>query len=160
MSTLIVFASRYGTVEKCTYKLKDLLKDNTTVLNIKDVKKIEDLNAYDTIIMGCSVHAGNIQGKMKKFFKKNLSLLKEKTVGLFLCTLTPPDQAGDYFQTNFPVQLVQHARARGLFGGELIFEKMNPIEQFILKKISKTDKSKSFLKQENIEQFAAQMNMD
>lgn len=158
MSTIIIFASRYGTVEKCSQKLKELLKDNTTVYNIKDVKKIKDLNAHDTIIMGCSVHAGKIQGKMKKFFRKNLPLLMKKKTGLFLCTLTPPDKAGNYFQTNFPEQLVQNSLARGLFGGELIYENMNAIEQFILKKISKRDKSESFLKQENIEKFAEQMN--
>jgi menaquinone-dependent protoporphyrinogen oxidase len=158
MSTIIVYASKYGTAEKCALILKDMLKDNVTVSNIKDVGKIGDLDGFDTIIIGCSINAGKIKDKAKKFVQQNLSLLSKKKVGLFLCSLTPPDKAGHYFQENFPGQLVQHAKARGLFGGELIYEKMNPFDRFILKKITKKDTSKSFIKMENIEQFAGQMN--
>ena len=158
MSTIIIFASKYGTVEKCANTLKDLLKDKVFICNVKEAQKSEDIKTYDTIIIGCSVHAGKFQPKIKIVCKQNLSILMKKELGLFLCTLSPPEKADHYFKENFMAELVQKAKANGLFGGELLFEKMNPIERFILKKISKTDKSESFIKQENIKHFAKQMN--
>jgi menaquinone-dependent protoporphyrinogen oxidase len=157
MSTIIIYASKHGSVEKCASLLKGELKGDVTICPVKEGLKIKNLDTYDTIIIGCSVHAGSIQGKIKKFVNKFQPVLLTKKIGLFLCTFTPPEKAEHYFNENFPQELVQSAKARGLFGGERIFEKMNFFESFIIKKIAKTDKSASFINEKNIKEFAKKM---
>ena len=64
------------------------------------------------------------------------------------------EKAQQQFQNAFPAELIQHATATGMFGGEFNFEKMNFIEKAIIKKISKIEKSVSKIDEQSIVEFA------
>jgi menaquinone-dependent protoporphyrinogen oxidase len=158
MSTAIVYKSSHGTTEKAVKQLNEGLHDsNIQVFNLKR-DKAPDIDKFDTLIIGGSIHAGSLQGKIKRFCKRNMDYLLNKKVGLFLCCMAGGDEAKGQFDKAFPEQLRNHAVATGLFGGEYLIDKMNFVEKFIIKKISGVTESTSSFKPEEIDVFINKVN--
>ncbi len=152
MKTLIIYTTQHGCAESCAIKLQQQLHGETELINIKK-QKAGKLDDYQTIIVGGSIHAGQIQRKIKKFCQENLDTLKQKKLGLFLCCMEEGENAQQQFQNAFPAELIQHATATGIFGGEFNFEEMNFIEKAIIKKIAKIEKSVSKIDEQSIVEF-------
>ena len=72
MKTAVIYASSHGTTEKVATQIANELP-NTDTINLKKQSKI-DLDMYTHIVIGGSIHAGQIQG-VKAF---------AKTIWLFL----------------------------------------------------------------------------
>jgi len=157
MKILIVFATKHGCTEKCVNKLKDKLTGEIDTVNLKNSSQINVSN-YETVIIGGSIHAGKIQKKVRKFCQSYLSILIDKRIGLFMCCMEEGEKATNQFNEAFPDELIQHASATGIFGGEFNFEKMNFFERYIVKKIAKIDTSISKISEENINKFISQMS--
>jgi menaquinone-dependent protoporphyrinogen oxidase len=155
MKTAIIYATKFGTTEKCAQKLREQLKGENQLINLK-TEKNPDLKDFENVILGSSIKAGNLDGKMKKFVSANMKTLVSKKLGLFLCTLTPPEKAGKYLESCYPPELFKASKTKGCFGGEMLLEKMNFLERFILKKISGKDKSFSRINEEGITRFAGE----
>ena len=100
-----------------------------------------------------------INKKVKSFIDKNLDVLLEKKLGLFLCCLFEGEKALDQFQTAFPETVRNKAITHGLFGGELDFEKMNFLEKAIVKKVANIEQSVSNINYSNIKSFAEKMKL-
>lgn len=156
MNTLIVYTTTHGCTEKCATKLQQQLNGNTELINLKKSKP-DSLNNYETIIIGGSIHAGQIQKKIKKFCQENFDILKKKKLGIFLCCMYEGEIAQKQLQDAFPKELIEHATATGIFGGEFNFEKMNFVEKVIVKKVAKVDKSVSKIDEKSINEFAQKM---
>ena len=86
MKTLIVYATKHGCTEKCANELKNNLTGEIELHNLKKSVKT-DLNDFWTIIIGGSIHVGQVQKNVKQFCLNNLDLLIEKKIGLFLCCM-------------------------------------------------------------------------
>ena len=157
MKTLIIYASKHGCTEKCSRLLMDKLNGEVKIVDIKK-ERVPELALFDNIIIGGSVYIGKIQKEVKQFCLKNISVLKKKKLGFFICCMSENDIAEKEIDTSFPEELLTNAVARGYFGGEFIFKKMNVFERFIIKKISKTDKDSSTISKENINKFAQLIN--
>jgi menaquinone-dependent protoporphyrinogen oxidase len=56
----------------------------------------------------------------------------------------------------YPAPLFNHAVTKHFLGGEFLFEKMNFFERAIIKRIAKTDKSVSQIKDDEIEKLVAE----
>lgn len=158
MKTLILYTTRHGCTETCATKLQHQLSRDAELVNIKKQKPI-NLDDYETIIIGGSIHAGQIQKKIKKFCQENLETLKQKKLALFLCCMEEGDKAQQQFQNAYPAELIQHATATAIFGGEFNFEKMNFIEKAIIKKIAKIETSISRLDEASIVEFAGKIKV-
>jgi len=109
------------------------------------------------VIIGGSIHIGRIQSRIKNFIEKNLVQLLEKQVGLFICHMAEAAEAEQEFKKAYPQQLIEHATATGLFGGEFNFEKMNFIEKYMIKKVGKVTASVSRINEDNIAEFIEKM---
>jgi menaquinone-dependent protoporphyrinogen oxidase len=157
MNTAIIFATKHGCTEKCSQKLASELKDTTTLLNLESTHEI-DVNRFDTIILGGSIHAGAINKTLKKFIDKNLNQLIEKKVGLFLCCMEEGEKAQEQFNNAFPEELRKMAKANGFFGGAFDFEQMNFFEKAIIKKIANIENSYSKINYQNISAFALEIS--
>ncbi len=156
MKTAVIYASTHGTTEKVATQLKEILgNENTDIINLKKQKKI-DLSQFNKVIIGGSIHAGNIQMKIKKFLKDNKEILLKKELGLYLCCMNKPDYEKQ-FNNAFPEELRQHAKATQIMGGEFIFEKMNFFQKAIVKKVSGFSRSFSTIDDAKIKEFASKM---
>jgi menaquinone-dependent protoporphyrinogen oxidase len=157
MKTLILYATRHGCAEKCAAKLGAALQGEVKTANFKDAGAI-GLADYEAVVIGGSIHAGKIQKGVKDFCAKNLEVLKSKRLGLFLCCMEEGPKAEQQFAGAFPKELADAAAARGLFGGEFDFDRMNWLEKAIIKKVSKIDASVSKIKEQAILDFASALN--
>jgi len=153
MKTLIVYDSKHGIVRDCAEKLEHKFKEKVTVIKISKKKQWPNIDEFDSIIIGASVHIGKIQKSIKDFCEKNLDKLKHKKVGIFLCSLTEPAEAYHYIEEQFPEELQQHAIIKSCFGGAVIFEKMNFVERFMMKKITKSSENINNVSEDAIESF-------
>lgn len=135
MKILIAYASSHGTTEKAAKLLNECLEGDVELLNLRKSLSV-DLELYDAVVIGGSIHAGGMQGKVKHFIKKYHDSLLTKKIGLYLCCMFEGDKAKEQFDTAFPKDIRDVAVATGLFGGEFIFAKMNFLERMIVKKVS------------------------
>ncbi|WP_144549815.1 flavodoxin domain-containing protein [Bacillus sp. X1(2014)] len=158
MKCLIVFCSSHGTTEKAVRFLSESLKGEVQTIDLKREKVKFDLRNFDTIIIGGSIHAGNIQRKIKHFITHNYDTLLEKEVGLFLCCMHGGETAIEQFNHAFPQELRKNSAAMGLFGGEFLLSEMNFIEKQIVKKVSGATIDQLNLDYEAIKEFALKIN--
>lgn len=157
MKTIIIYATKTGVVEECAHTIKDQLDGDSAVFELKKLKNAPDIDIYDRIIIGASIHVGNVQRQIIDFLLKNAEKLKQKEYGLFLCSLTPPDEATHYFEDLFPADIVSSAKALGNLGGALYFEKLNCIEKLIMRLLKKTDSNIEAIDKERLEAFVNEM---
>lgn len=151
MKTAIIFASSHGTTEKVAQQIQAELGSNTVLINLKQTKTI-DLAPFDTIVIGGSIHAGQMQGRVKSFCKKNLVELLKKRVALYMCGMNEPDFETE-FSNAFPELLRKHAITSKCVGGEFLFEKMNFIEKFIVRKVSGVDTNVAKINEDRVKEL-------
>jgi menaquinone-dependent protoporphyrinogen oxidase len=118
MKTAVVYATTHGCAESCAAKLAAKLRGEAHRFNLKDKPRI-DLAGYDRIVIGGSIHAGRIQGTVRRFIEANRDVLLGKRFGLFICCMEEGDKARKEFDAVFPEEIRSRAAASGLFGGEL-----------------------------------------
>ncbi|MFP4023051.1 MAG: flavodoxin domain-containing protein [Thiohalospira sp.] len=153
METVIIYATKHGCTDKCAQSLANVLNNNAALINL-DLSTDVNLNEFNTIIIGGSIHAGAMNRKIKRFIEKNIDLLNSKKTGLFICCMEEGEKAQVQFQNAFPETLRNNAIAHGYFGGEFNFDKMNFFEKAIIKKIAKTDQNVSKINYNSIKKFA------
>ncbi len=157
MQTAIIYASSHGTTEKIAQKIQDGLgADNARIFNLKTTKTV-DLGLFDTVIIGGSIHAGQMQGRVKAFCRKNMVDLLRKRVGLFMVGMNEP-QFENEFNNAFPELLRKHAITSKCVGGEFLFEKMNFIEKLIVKKVSGVSQNVSKIDEGKVAELVHEIN--
>ena len=157
MSTVILYMSRHGSAEKSARLLQDKVDGQVALVNLKS-DEIPDLAQFDTVIVGGSIHAGEIQKKVKTFCSHYQNKLLEKRLGLYLCCMKKGEEAQRQFIDAYPDSLIQHAEVKGIFGGEFMFEKMNFLERMIVKKVAHVTKSISQINRKVIDHFAENLS--
>ena len=151
MKTLIIYASKTGTTEKCAKQINTQLEDSTMV-NI--LNQNEDINKYDLIIIGTPIRMGMIDKKIGKFLINNIETLKSKKVAYFICCGFNENWKS-YYEQNIPKDLLDTAIIYDTFGGEMDIQKQKGFDKFITKMVIKNiDKNKEIkILNENIERF-------
>ncbi len=157
MKTLIIYASRHGSSEKASKLLKEKLVGNIEIHNIKN-KKLPNLNNFDSIIIGGSIHMGVIQNSIKNFCIKNTEQLTKKYLGIFLCCMDK-EKAQIQFENAYPDDMRNKAFATSLFGGEFKLDKMSWFERSIVKKVVGVTKNVSDIDIGAIDRFAEKFNL-
>jgi menaquinone-dependent protoporphyrinogen oxidase len=157
MKSIIIYSTKYGAAEKAAKILKSKLQGEVELRNIMK-ESIPVLDEYDNVVLGGSIYVGKIQKKLTEYMEKNLQVLLNKRVGLFLCSgETNGGQAVKQMEGAFPAELYKKAICKDNFGSEIYYEKMNFFEKFIMKKVKGVNKSYSELKEETIDNFAKVM---
>ena len=160
MKSLIVYCSTHGTTAKAAHLLRKRIEGDVIAINLDKTKLHSDLELFDSVLIGGSIHAGSIQGKIKKFMKEHEDVLRRKKLGLFLCCMREGQEAHTQFENAFPPSLREAAIAKGLFGGEFIFSKMNFFEKIIAKSVSGSTEEISHLDLGSINDFAETVNLN
>lgn len=156
MATLIIYASKYGTTEKCVQLLKEKLADQVALININQQDWVA-FSEYDKVIIGSSVYMGRIHKKILKVCTSKIDELKHKEVGLFLCASGIDKSTDELMKSTYPIEILNVAKAKGLFGNELLLSKMSFVDKMITKKVTKIQKDTSDIDYEAIDQFVVLM---
>lgn len=136
MKIAIVYATKYGCTKKCAEILKSYLHGEVSIYSAK-ADKI-NLSQYDAVFIGGSVYMGKIQKEITHFCKRNLKQLLHKKIGLFACCYTPKDTEG-FFETLYPIELINHAFYVTSVGGIMDYEKMNFLYRKLFQSLKKID---------------------
>jgi menaquinone-dependent protoporphyrinogen oxidase len=159
MKIAIAYFSKHGTTAKVAQMIAGrLIGSQVSIIDLKK-EKFPDLNSFDGIILGTSIYAGTSSKTMQRFCKENIEALKQKRLALFVCgmELDEPKQQQELANA-YPQELVRHAVSTCFAGGEFLFEKMNFFERAIIKRIAKTDKSVSKIREGEIEKFVQEIS--
>lgn len=154
MKTLILYATKYGSVEKVAKLIAEKIP-NSVLQNIKRNKNV-DIEDFERVIIGGSIYIGKIQKQISRFCSENLTALLQKEIGLFICAMNQ-EEKNKLLQASFPDELLKRSKVSANFGGEFQFEKMNFIEKAIVKKIANISKSVSNLDYQSIDEFCKNM---
>lgn len=151
MKTLIVYASKTGTTEKCAKEINSKLKDSK-IVNI--LNQNEDINKYDLIVIGTPIRIGMVDKKIKKFLISNIEVLRSKKVAYFICCGFNENWKS-YYEQNIPKDLLDSAIIYDTFGGEMDIQKQKGFDKFITKMVSKNINKNKEIKiiKENIDRF-------
>lgn len=157
MKTLIAYTTKHGATKNTAHYIMELLgHDSIDIFNLH--KKRPNIDEYERIILGASVHAGKIQGRMKRFIRRNKNILTKKELGLYLCCMHTGETAQNQFDDNYPEFLRQHAKACAIVGGSFNLDAMNIMERAIVKKVANIDNSVNRIDKDKIEQFVDKIN--
>lgn len=136
MKTAIVYATKYGCTKKCAEILKSYLAGEVDILSAKTDKI--NLSQYDVVLVGGSIYMGKIRKEITQFCKHNLKQLLCKKIGLFACCYTPNGTEG-FFETLYPIELLNHASYVTSIGGKMDYEKMNFLYRKLFQSLKKID---------------------
>lgn len=153
MKILVIYMSSHGCAEHVATTIAHQLENHIVSMHNLKEKMLPHLASYDMVIFGGSIHAGEIQTKIKSYIAKNLELLLQKKIGLYLCCMERGENARKQFDHAYPEKLRKHAVAKALMGGEFKFEKMNFFEKNIVKKMAHVDHTVSEIKYNVIDEF-------
>ena len=157
MKILIAYATRFGTTEKCAGMLAEILKEKAHEVELADLKKnirVKPEN-YDLVVVGGSFLAFRMNAFVKKFIKRNLDTLLNTKTGIFMCGAD--EDWKNEIKKGFPKELLDKAVAKGYFGYEMNWDKMNPMVRNIMQKASKTTEPVSKINTENIRKFSEEI---
>ncbi|RKY51797.1 MAG: flavodoxin, partial [Candidatus Neomarinimicrobiota bacterium] len=102
MKILIIYATTHGTTAKAVDLLTRHLENHEVrSVNIKKETPPDPENV-DVIIVGGSIHAGRIQGRIKKYLAQYQSVILQKKLGLFICCMEKDHKARDEFEAVYP----------------------------------------------------------
>jgi menaquinone-dependent protoporphyrinogen oxidase len=157
MKTAIIYATTHGTAEKVAQRIQaELGVSSSQLFNLK-ASKIIDLSQFEQVVIGGSIHAGQVQSRVRDFCKRNMVDLLQKRVALFICAMNEPEFETE-FNSAFPELLRKHAISCKVVGGEFLLEKMNFIERFIVRKVSGVSQTVSKIDENKILSLVEELN--
>lgn len=145
--------SSHGCTQKVAASIASQLESHVVSLHNLKEKMLPHIHKYDFVIIGGSIHAGEVQSKIKNYCVKNTDLLLEKKLGLYLCCMEKGDIAKRQFENAYPDKLRKHASAKALVGGEFEFDKMSFFEKTIVKRFTNVEESISEIKYNVVDEF-------
>lgn len=153
MNILIIYMSSHGCAQNVGSIIAEKLDGyNVTLHNLKE-KMLPHLARYEAVIVGGSIHAGEVQSKIKSYCERNQDILEKKILGLYLCCMEKGEVAKKQFEKAYPEKLRRVAVAKALTGGEFSFDKMSFFEKTIVKKMANVSDSISEIKYNVIDDF-------
>lgn len=152
MKSAIIYATKYGCVEKAAKILQSKLNGKVSLFNITK-ETVPNLEDYDNVILGGSIYVGKIQKVLTNYLNSNLPSLLHKRVGLFICAGQPEPIRTKELQEAFPVELFNHATVKEVFGYEYNFDKLNFLDKLIVRKVAGVTESCYALSSEKIQNF-------
>jgi len=129
MKTLIVYASKTGTAQKCAEALAGRLP-NAVLCDV--TKEKLDPTGYDTVVLGGSVRMGMIHTDLRQYAEGCKDLLIGKRLGIFI-TCGYDELADTIIKNNLPEELVAAAKVKMSFGGEMDLEKQRGFDRIVCK---------------------------
>ena len=153
MKTLILYATKHG----ATRKIAELIAQEIPNSIVKNVEESEPhLPAYDCVILGSSVMAGQIRKPLKSYMEKYQSELLDKKLGLFLSGLAEEEEE-QYFKQNFPPSILEAATSKHILGGIYDPQKCTLVERIAMKLVPKINAYISTISSEKIAAFAREL---
>jgi menaquinone-dependent protoporphyrinogen oxidase len=149
----------YGTTEGLTARISEYVADvirghghEADAVDLKDSVGPE-LDGYDAVIVGASIHMGKHEDYVRDFVRKNRDELGRLPSAFFSVSMAAHDnieEAEGYIE-EFVRETGWHPAKVGLFGGALLYTQYGFIKRHLMKKIARdkgnpdTDTSRDYV---------------
>ena len=157
MKTLIAYSTTHGCTGKIAEQMKNDFGGDVVLVNLKK-DTLPDLSLFNRVIVGGSIHAGQIQKRVKDFCNQHLNELRNIELGLFITCMEEGDSAQKQLMDAFPGELQEAAKATAYFGGEFDFARMNFLQKMIVKKVAHINQSTSKVDYDAVRKFSKRMD--
>lgn len=156
MKTLVVYVSRQGCSEKSARLIQRALGSGCDVVDLEEYSEVSPLE-YDTVVIGGPIYFGRMHAAVQAFCQRHLDTLLQRRLGLYICCMHSGESARQQLRQAFPPELLAHAAASGIFGGEIHMERINFIERFIVRAVVRSEYSITTFSQERVAHFVRQL---
>jgi menaquinone-dependent protoporphyrinogen oxidase len=156
MKTLIAYSTTHGCTHKIAEQMSQYLDGDVKLVNLKKDPS-PNLTSFDRVIIGGSIHAGQIQKRVKEFCNRQLAELMGKELGLFITCMETGETAQKQLTGAYPEELLNNAKITAYFGGEFDFKRMNFFEKMVVKKVAHVKESTSQVDLESVKKFSSRM---
>jgi menaquinone-dependent protoporphyrinogen oxidase len=138
---LVAFATKYGATQEIAEKIGEVLRQAGLPTQVLPADQIGDLSAYQAVVLGSAVYAGQWRKEAVEFLETNQGALAERPVWLFS---SGPTGEGDpaKLMSGWSFPEAQRAVAKRIqprdiafFHGEIDTKKLNLAEKLIVKGI-------------------------
>ena len=157
MKTLIAYSTTHGCTGKIAEQMSSYLDGDVKLVNLKK-NSSPDISGFNRIIIGGSIHAGQIQKRVREFCNENTGELLKKELGLFITCMETGEVAQKQLMEAYPEELFYNAKITAFFGGEFDFKRMNFFEKLIVKKVAHVKESTSLVNTESVKKFTRRMD--
>ena len=141
-SILICYGTGEGQTEKVAGRIADELGargHEPRAVNVTEVGA--DLDGYDAVLVGASIHAGRHQKAVRKFVSANRDALATKPNGFFQVSLSSAEEESAEEAVGYVDELVEttnwHPDRIGLFGGALRFSQYGFLTRALMKRFAR-----------------------
>ena len=140
MKAIVIYQGKYGATKQYALWLGHEL--DLPVRNVQNIHK-EQLDCYDTLLIGTSVYIGQLQ--VKKWLKENLPFLLNKKIILFQVAATPVEEKEKrqaYNLAGIPEEIMGNCECYFL-PGRMIMKNLSWKDRFMLKMGARLAKTKA-----------------
>lgn len=141
MKILVTYASKHGATAEIAEFIAGVMRKKPHEVDCLEIKQVENLQAYDGILIGTAIYAGMWMGDVIKFLREHESTLARKRVWVFASGPVGEGEPetlldGDFIPANARILLEAiNPDEIVLFHGKVDFEKLAWAERLILRAI-------------------------
>jgi menaquinone-dependent protoporphyrinogen oxidase len=139
---LVTFGTKYGATAEIAERIAEELKKSGKLVDILNVRRVEDLSEYDTVVLGSALYMGFWRKEMTRFVKKQAAELAQKKVWIFASGTTNEgdpvkDLEGRIYPPNLqPAMDIIKPVDVTAFHGAIDMGKLSRFEKWVLKKVN------------------------
>lgn len=156
MRTLVIFVSRQGCSERSARLIRRMLGDDCDIANLESLSGL-DLGSYDTVVLGGPIYFGRMHRAVRDFCKRYREQLLTRRLGLYICCMQQGEAAAQEFRDAFPPELLAHASAHGIFGGEIHMERISFVQRFVVRTVLHSEYNVTTFSEERVARFVRQL---
>jgi menaquinone-dependent protoporphyrinogen oxidase len=151
MRTLIAYSTKHGATRRYAEVLAKELPGPVTLVDLAKDPGV-DVSPFEQVVVGGAVYAGQVRRELKEFCARNLEVLKQKRLGLFIACWFQ-EQAERQLEAAYPPELLGSAVAKEALGGEINLPELTFFER-LMSKVVGVKESCSRYSEESAREFA------
>ncbi len=155
MKALVIFDTRHGTTREIALKLARALGNGSETFELGKQGRAA-IEKYDAIVLGGPVYKRSWSRRAAAFARENLDELKEKRFAAFSSGYTI-DHGPGILKASLPPELTNAAVALPGLGGAFVMSRLNAIERFIIRIVTKVSSDSSSVDEKAILDLASIM---
>lgn len=133
---LVAYASKHGSTKEIAEAIADTFRESGLGVDCVSAAEVEDLEAYDAVVLGSAVYIRRWRGDAKHFLHKHAEALSQRSFWVFSSgPVGEPKEAADtsWLEPPRTIAKVEQLGARGhvVFGGRMPIDPHGPARTMV-----------------------------
>ena len=140
---LVAYVSKAGSTAEVAETIGATLRAAGLSADVRRAQDVQDLSAYDAVVLGSGARIGRLFGGAAHFAKKHQAALAQKKVAYFVVCMTMKQDTPQNRETVkgylAPLRQVCEPFSQGLFAGRMSLETLGPVWRFFMRQSKPED---------------------